>query len=341
MNTTLNPKNYALIFGVPVLCAIALIFLARSALFQQYPAELSLGITIDFLVTIPLVFFLLIRKTKIPKTLILPITVIGMLLAGYLLPVEHQEVLGYFKTWGFPIIELVVVSVVLYKVIKATAYYRKHSKSGFDFYTTLKVTCNDIAPKGVASVLTSELAVLYYGILSWKKRPLKNNEFSYHKNSGTLTLLIALIFIIGIETFVLHILLAKWNTIVAFVVSGISIYTALQLFGFMKSMAKRPITLTKDALFLRYGIMGEATIPIQQIDSIDLSNKPLEEHPMNRKLSFLGEMEQHNIVIKLKNTNTLQSLYGMTKAYQTLAFYVDDPKGFRNRVSEVLPKTNI
>ncbi len=340
MNTTLSSKKYAFIFGAPVLCVVVLIFLAKSTLFQQYPAELSVGITIDFLITLPLLFFLLIRKTKIPKIFVVSLTILGMLLASYLIPSEHQEILGYFKTWGLPILELLVFSIVGYKIVKAATYYRSQSKVGFDFYTILKMKCEAIAPKGIASILISELAVLYFGLLSWKKRALKNNEFSYHKDSGTPTLLIALIFIIGIETFVLHILLAKWNTTVAIVLTGLSIYTALQLFGFMKSMAKRPIAVTSNELLLRYGIMGEATIPLKQIDTLTLSTKSLEEHPMNRKLSFLGDMEQHNVIIQLKYTNSLKGLYGSTKEYRTLAFYVDDPKGFRNHLLEVLSKTS-
>jgi hypothetical protein len=103
-----------------------------------------------------------------------------------------------------------------------------------------------------------------------KKRELKENEFSYHKDSGTITLLIAIIFIVAIETLVLHILLTKWSSLVAWILTFLSIYSGIQIFGFLKSMFKRPISIENNKLFLRYGIMNETTIDLKNIDNIEI-----------------------------------------------------------------------
>jgi hypothetical protein len=53
-------------------------------------------------------------------------------------------------------------------------------------------------------------------------------------------------------------------------------------------MVKRPISIERNKLYLRYGIMTESTIDIKNIDSIELSSKDIETNKETRKLSFLG-----------------------------------------------------
>lgn len=43
-------------------------------------------------------------------------------------------------------------------------------------------------PKVALIPVVTEIAVIYYGFINWKKRNLKPYEFLYHKDSGTITL---------------------------------------------------------------------------------------------------------------------------------------------------------
>ena len=101
-------------------------------------------------------------------------------------------------------------------------------------------------------------------------------------------------------------------------------------------MYKRPISIENNKLYLRYGIMTETTIKISDIDFIEQSSKDIELNDETRKLSFLGELENHNIVIHLKTENTLIGLYGIKKKFKKLALHVDDKVGFINQVNKVL-----
>ena len=69
--------------------------------------------------------------------------------------------------------------------------------------------------------------------------------------------------------------------------------------------------------------MNEATIELKEINSIEISSKDIELNKETRKLSFLRELESHNVVIRLKNENTLIGLYGIKKKFKVLALYVD------------------
>ncbi len=335
MNKTLtfNPNIYRL--GIPLGLLTVLIFLIRSP-FMSGSESLSLAITIDLVLTIPLVYFLLIRTSKIPKTTVLPVMILGVLIGSYLLPEENQMYLDLFKTWALPVIELSALTFVILKVRKAVRQFKANSTESLDFFTTLKTTCRDMLPKAAVMPVVMEISVIYYGFITWKRRGLKPNEFSYHKDSGTPALLMVLIFLIAIETLVFHILLSMWSVLAAWVLTCLSLYSAIQLLGFLKSMLFRPISIEGDKLYLRYGIMSETTIDLSNIATVEASSKDLELDHNTRKLSILGDLESHNLILSLKKENELLGLYGTKKAYKKLALFVDNPTAFKDSIDNLL-----
>lgn len=336
MDKSLNFRKNLIIFGIPLFIMGLMVFITKTPIFTANPNSLSLGITFDLLLTIPFIYFLLIRKTRIPKTTVVPFLILGIVVCSLILPPQDQYYLDLFKTWFLPIIELSILSYVIYKVGKGIKQYKLNKNHSVDFFTVLKSTCYEILPKGLVIPVVTEIAVFYYGFIYWKKRELKSNEFTYHKNSGTISLLIAIIFIVIIETVTIHLLLAKWSIAVAWIFTFLSIYSGIQIFGFLKSMLKRPISIENDQIYLRYGIMTETIVDVKDIDSIEISSKDIELNKETRKLSFLGELESHNVIIRLKQENVLTGLYGIKKKYKNLVLHIDDKTEFKNQINNIL-----
>ncbi len=336
MTKTISKHRIIVSLAIPFLLFAGVILLVKSSFFDSQSAQLTFAISADFLLTIPLIYFLLIRKTSIPKTTVVPIMIIGLLLGTYFLPQQNQTYLSLFKSWALPLIELAVFSFIILKVRKAFRTFKSNRESSPDFFTVLKSTCYEILPKPVAIPFATEIAVAYYGFIHWKAVKLKDNQFSYHKNSGTPALLLTLILIVVVETFAFHILLGMWSEIVAWIVTGVSIYTGFQLLGFAKSLSKRPIEINADSLKLKYGIMSEVEIPMGIIESVELSGKEMEENPLHKSLSPLGELEGHNVIIHLKQKHNLVGLYGFRKEFTKLAIHVDEAKEFVSMVEEKL-----
>jgi uncharacterized membrane protein YidH (DUF202 family) len=339
MSDTVSIQKKVMIFGIPFLIMGLMLFITKTTWFQINPNPLSIGITFDLLFIAPFIYFLLIRKTNIPKTTTIPVLIIGIVICSVILPTQNQYYLTLFKTWVLPIVELFALSFVVFNVRKALKAYKLKKESSVDFYEALKNTCYDLLPKSVVIPVVTEIAVFYYGFIHWRKTELKDHEFSYHKNSESIPLFIAVILIVAIETVTLHNLLAKWSNFIAWVLTFLSIYSGIQFFGFLKSILKRPILIVNNKLFLRYGIMNETTIELNNIASIELSSKDIELNKQTRKLSLLGVLESHNVVIHLKKENTLIGLYGIKRKFKTLAFYVDNKNEFKNQVDLALIQT--
>lgn len=313
-----------------------MILFAKSAFFLSRTNQFSIGITIDLLFTIPLSYYLLIKKTTIPKTTIILFLILGMVVATKILPPQNQSYLTFFKTWIFPLIEISVLGLIIFKVKQTTKLFKANQNTCSDFYTTLKNSCYEILPKAAVMPVATEIAVFYYGFINWKKKIPKENEFTYHKESGTIPVMVSILGLILIETFVIHLLVVRWNALVATILLFLSIYSGIQFFGFLRSMSKRPILVHGNQLFLRYGIMNETTVEIEQIDKIEISSKDLEESQETRKMSLLGSLESHNIIIYLKEENTLFGLYGIKRKYKNLALFVDNPKEFEFQINQAL-----
>ena len=325
------------LLAVPLLMYSTLVLLINSSLFSAHSSSLSSAITLDLLLTIPFVYFLLIRKTSIPKTTVVPLIMLGVITGTIILPLDHQHYLIFFKDWILPVLELTILAFVIYKLVKTIRLYKGHKISvSFDFFTALKATCYEILPKVFVIPVVTEIAVFYYGFIHWKKKKLKSNEFSYHKDSGSIGLFTTLIFLIAIETLAFHLVLARWNMTIAWIFSGISLYSGIQILGFTKSMLSRPHSIDNDRLYLRYGMMNETIIAMEDIVSIDLSTKELESNTHTRSLSALGSLEGHNVVIRLKKENTLVGLYGIERPFTTLGVHVDNKQDFKDEIDRVL-----
>lgn len=335
MNANISFNRNLVIFGIP-LCIFAGLILFLKYSFPLGHSTLNLAITADLLLTVPLVYFLLIRKTEIPKTTVIPMILIGLLIGTYLLPKESQNYLTLFKTWALPVIEISVMTFVVIKFRRAISSYKELKGIVPDFYSTLKSVCSEVVPKKLVLPLATEFAVIYYGFIDWKTKPLRENEFTYHKNSGTPALLGAVIFIVVIESIVFHLLIARWNIVAAWILTGLSVYTAIQLLGFAKSLFKRPIHFDDDNLFLKYGILNEVEIPLADIDTIELSSKTLDEDFIGKTLSPLGELESHNMILHLSEEHELVGLYGMKNKFKVIALHIDEPKDFKEKLESSL-----
>ena len=174
MELNLGRMKYVLIALTPIILFVSLWYLINSEYFIGN--RMVLAVSIDLLLIIPFIYFLLIRKTAIPNTTVVPVVILGFLFGTMFIPIEEQTYLELFKMWVLPVLELGVISFVIYKVRKAVLSYRRNKNVSPDFFTVLKQSCAEIVPQKLVLPLATEIAVFYYGFIDWKTRKLKENE---------------------------------------------------------------------------------------------------------------------------------------------------------------------
>lgn len=328
-NRTLDPRLLA--FGLPLLLVLFLTWLVHSPLFQKNPQELAIGITLDLILTLPLLWFLIIRKRDIPKITVVSVFIIGLIIASYLLPIEQQSLLETIKTFAFPIVEMGVLAFVAYTFRKTWLAYQSEKKERPEFFTALSEATQQTIPGRVGVLLATEVAVVYYGLFAWKKTTLKKHEFTNYKKSGITLVLYVFMGLVVMETFAMHIVIERWSVTAAWVLTALSVYTCFQLWALIRSMPRRPIKVDVEngKLYLRYGFFSEATLHLKNLEQIEMTARSLPENQELVALTPLDMLDSHNLVLHFKNNdNVLHGFYGRTSKFKGIAIYVDDKVKF-------------
>jgi len=252
-------------------------------------------------------------------------------IASFILPVEHQSFLRLVKTFAIPVVETGVLLFVFFTFRKTWRTFKAEKNNRPEFFTALTAATQQALPGRVGILLATEIAVIYYSLFAWKKRALAANEFTYFQKSGIFLVLYVFMGLVAIETFAMHVLVEQWSTTAAWILTALSAYSCLQLFGLMKSMPRRPILMDKanDLLYLRSGFFSETTIKISDIERIEMTARSLPEDSGIVKLSALGMLDSHNLVLHLRTEdNVLHGFYGKKSTFRGIAIYIDDKQRF-------------
>jgi len=325
-----NRKSLAI--GIPVVLLSVFMLLSKSSFYSLYIAELAQWIMLDVMITIPILYLLAIWGTTISKVTVLPVLIIGLWLITFLVPVEYQGIFPTVRTGLYFIIESVIAITIVMKIRKVIKEYKTKKRTHMGFMDAAHEAVASIFPAKMTSIVMSEVAVFYYVFGNWKRTALKENEFTYHLRSGTLTLLYVLMGLFVVEASVVHFIAAKYSVTIAWVLTVLTIYTLFQLFAFIRSIGKNPIAMGDAELVLRYGYLRKVVLPFSNIESIVLSRKSVSNDEFCIKLSPIADLESHNVVIHLHESAEITGAYAYRKKTKCIALWVDDAKAFKSRI---------
>ncbi|MCF2876263.1 MULTISPECIES: hypothetical protein [unclassified Tenacibaculum] len=333
MFTKLNIQNNLIVFGIPLLMILSLVAVVKSSFFIP---RISPFVIVDFLITIPLVYFFLIRKKEISNKTTITVAFLGLAIASIILPKENQEIIGQIRMILLPLVEVFLIGFVIVKARKVIKKVKTTNNNSLDFFDSMQLACSEILPYGLGSVFAAEISVVYYSLFNWRKKQLKENEYSYHKNSTAVSVILGFLLVVVVEMFVTHAMMEQGNVKGSFVLGVLSIYTALQVIAVLRSLAKRPIYIDteKQQLVLRFGIIANAVIPFNEIKEIEVSTKDIPEKSLIKYFSPLGSSGGHNVVIHFKEKIKFNSFYGISKSAVSLALFVDKQNDFKQKIGQ-------
>lgn len=299
---------------------------------QKYFANadlFSLAITADVVFFIPLIYFLLIRKSSVPNITVIPVVFLAFAAASLLLPSGDQLYLEKAKLLLVPV-ELFAIGFIIYKVRTAATAYKSLALGTDDFLQKVRSSLYKILEvKKAADIFATEISVIYYGFFGWngKKEMGKEAEFSYHKKSGYGAVVGTFFFLILIETFSLHLVVNHWSSMAAWILTILSMYGIIFMFADYNAARKRPILIGDHELQIRIGFRWFISIPFEKIRSVQAGvwkNKPGKDY---FKMALIG---QDNVRVELKETVTALGLYGISKNFTCAGLFIDEKNTFIN-----------
>lgn len=336
MNKKIHLKPF--VFSLPLFLIIFLIAIPRCLMYETIPENLSLAIILDLLITVPIMYFIIIRKRNIPKfTTIYPF-LLGIVIASYIIPPEHQYILSQIKSIVIPLLEVTAISILLFKIKALNTSFKK--TAGLDFYDKLIMATDEIFPNRIGPVLASEMAVFYY-LFSFNKKDINPElEFSNYKKSGIISVIGVFIFLLIVETFAVHVLLASWNNTAAWILTILSLYALIQIISILRSMKQRPLFFNNQTqtLHLNYGFASYTRIPYSHIESIEVTRRSPTNDKSHISLSIFDLLDSSNLIISVNQENILYKMYGMKKPFQSIALFVDEKEIFAVKLNEIIAR---
>lgn len=330
MTTTSNviKPNWIISLGLPLLVAMTSFFVTQTAEFRHHSELLSNALLADMLLIAPFLYYLSIRKSAINKATVFRVFVLSLFFVGLILDSQNTFILHYIKTFVYPLIEIGLF-VFIGRSFYLTSRNARKGNQNADFLTLCReVMYKVIGNEKVSAFFASEIAAFYYAF-TWSKTPKADYKttFSVYKETGIIAVLYVLIFVVLIETAATHLLLGLWNEVIAWLITGLSLYTCLQLFAHIRAVKIRHIEFGMNYLKIYNGLATEVSINYDNIEKFELSNKI----PQAKKLiktTLLSSFEEHNVILYLKKPVQVSKFFGIKKSADTILFHIDQAKDF-------------
>ena len=179
----------------------------------------------------------------------------------------------------------------------------------------------------VADVLASELAVLFYAFGTWRSTarvPDGAYAFTSHRRSGHGGLIFALVVLTIVEGIAVHLLLASWSTILAWVLTFLSFYAVLWLVADYRATVLRPLLADETEVWIRGGLRWRARVPRDQITAVARTKPDPQE--CTTSLAFLTTP---NLWVRFSEPVLLEGPYGIRRHARCIGLFVDEPAEFQ------------
>jgi hypothetical protein len=340
--TTTHKPNWTLAVGIPFCIFLFCFFITRSTKFTINNEAISNAILFDLLITAPLVYFITIRKTTVSKLTVIRVFIVGLLVAVFILNNHSNIFLHIIKTWVSPAIEGLVIFFIAQKFYAANKI-AKENNSKVDFLMHCRNMMHQVmGNEKLGNIIASEISVFYYAFVGKKSTKIDyKSTFTSYKENGLLLVLSAILGLFLIETAGVHLIINLWNSTIAWVLTGLSIYTCMQLFAHIRAIKARPIVLSENSIDIHNGLAGDAYISFANIEKIEGGSK-LPQNKKGVKIALLKELENYNVIIYLKAPIEVTKIFGIKKNTDTVLFFVDKPNDFLNAVNTkmILPNNN-
>ena len=206
----------------------------------------------------------------------------------------------------------------------------KSKDEKIEWYDAISSACQQVFPGRVGKIFATEISVIYYSFFSWKKESVGKTDFTYFKTNGVTYTIGAFVFLIIIETLTVHMLLEMWSARAAWILTFLSLYTCLQVVALLRSMDKRLISVDHGSsiLIMRYGFFNQTKIPFSAVVSIEENRRALPEDGRISRLSPLGMLDPHNLILTLSKECEMEKIYGFRERFDKVAFYIDNKEDF-------------
>lgn len=278
---------------------------------------LPLALAADLLVTAPLLGFLLARPGARWRVA-LRVFLLGISLAGLLLPTNEVPTLALLRRWVAPACEALLIGYLVGQLRRL----RNSTSVLSDPLDRCRALLLGLTGNArVSALLAAEFTLPLY---LFRRAPA---GFSSGRQSGATLVLGCFLGLFLVETVALHFLLHLWKPLLAWLFTGAGLYSCLQLAAHIRALRVRPSTVHQGVCYLRNGILGgDADIPCALITAVHTGNRLVMPEGTER-FGLIPKLEAPTVLLELSEAVAVRRALGRMRRARFIALSVDDAAG--------------
>jgi hypothetical protein len=317
-----------------------LIFLGGTFMLHTVPLsvknKVANGLLADFVITFPVLFyFIIVRPLKVSVKRMLFVISLCCGFAYLVLPQHQREYILQIRKLTAAA-ELLFIIYAVTKFNKLRKAYKANQLILTDPIYNLRTAMAEVMGESVAvKIIASELAVLRYGLLFWRKETpaLKaSRSFSTHKEFGYVAIWCILLLAVMVEITAFHFLLVKWSHLAANIVTILSLYGVIFFVADLSAVIKRKVLINDEQIILRTGLRWRACTNLNNISTAEkITNDHHSADPF-----FKGGIAKKggNLLITFKEPVKIDKLYGASKEASSILMNIDDFELFAQAIKK-------
>lgn len=286
---------------------------------------------VDILLAVPIiVYFIVLRPRGIRPLALIPLFVAACGVAWLLLPSAYQDWLA--PVWiVLPLLELVMIGVLVVRLRRIVAWYRTHRHEyPYVVDALIASVASELGNTLVVRLFVLEALMMYLSFVGWFLRyrqiQPQHQLFFYHQKSRYTPVFVAWMSVMIIETVLFHLLIQGWNETVAWVITGISIYSCFWLAGEYTLIKLSPHVLDGTTLYLRSGLRWSTQIALADIVAVEQPKRSDAKAP---DYVAFARSDEPQLVMRLAHAVRVDGLFGTHKTVSRIGIVVDDLARFR------------
>ena len=292
--------------------------IARGPLLAAHPEVMGFGVACDLVLTAAGVHYLLgVRTGGLPVWTTSVVALVGALAVSRLVP--GGETFGW--TVGLLVaVELALNAFVLWRLASLVRQGREARARGASVLEALEDgLAKALESRVLAAAVVTELRLVALGLGGvFRRTPSDEDALTMHRESGLIAIVAVLLFLSPAEMILVHWLVESWlGSWPAWVVTGLSAYSMLWLWGDAQAVRLHPTRVVDGALKLRVGLRWRVDIPLDDVVAVERTDEAAE-----LDVSVIGEP---NLVLHLAEPVTVHGPLGITREASSLSMFVDDP----------------
>lgn len=159
--------------------------------------------------------------------------------------------------------------------------------------------------------------------------------FTYHKQSGYIGFIWAMVVVMVLESVGVSFLLYNWNPVLHWLHLILSISVIVFLIVDLRAVTRNPIMIKNNAITLKIGIRPKVTIPTEDIRELK-SGSLYNEDKKNKEVLDLSliSFDEPTFELVLAQPIVDKAMFGKHKNITRIFFSVDDKTAFSNIIKE-------